>query len=164
MALYTGRTEKGKRRTKNNRRDNDRKSDARQFKQCSHCTGKGHISADCWIAHTEKKPEAQNKKEESSFSLYSTTTLAHYRDNWLVETGASEHMCHNQEAFSTLKKSLSLKLIETASGTIKPQGIGRVKLTVRKTTGESATLELKECPLHSRSTSKSILRQYHHSI
>ena len=52
-------------------------------------------------------------------------------------------MCHNQEAFCTFTESKSLKLIETASGTIKPQGIGRVKLIVRKTTGERTTLELK---------------------
>ena len=141
--LYTGRPEKGRGRTKKYRKDNNQKENTRQSKQCTHCGRKGHTHEDCWTAHPEKRPERGNDNDGKGFSLYSANTHANYRNSWLVDTGASEHMCHNLDAFHTFTESTSLGLIETASGTIKPQGLGCVKLIVRKTTGEKTTLELK---------------------
>ncbi|KAK9694861.1 Zinc knuckle [Popillia japonica] len=67
-------------------------------KYCEHCKKKGHNKKDCWFLN--KKKENTNESASNAFSAIGDGQIT---NDWIVDSGASDHMCHNQNFFSEYK-------------------------------------------------------------
>ncbi len=98
----------------------------RQSQKCYHCGMSGHIKRFCRQLKTEQEQEFQEKQkqkkshraatsreQEGSDSESSGFVATHAlsvsnsreRDTWIVDSGATCHMCHDRKQFSTFNES-----------------------------------------------------------
>lgn len=65
-------------------------------------------------------------------------------DRWIPDTGASSHIANSLEKFDTYEEVKNLPLINTASGPVRPKGMGTVILQCRLSNGDNNPFVLKE--------------------
>jgi hypothetical protein len=111
--------------------------------KCFNCSKLGHKSADCWAAgggkagqgpkQTKYKGRAeQDTKDGDGFSSVFNVTdnLNYYRENgWLIDSGASDHMCAEKEIVTDFKEC-SEHVYLADNNPVKAIGRGTVTLTV----------------------------------
>lgn len=95
-------------------------------KFCDNCKKKGHCKKDCWFLNKKKNSEASS----NAFTAKSAAFHGHVVINdWIVDSGASEHMCYSKELFCKYEKLSQIKNIMIGDGTmIQGIGIGQIKL------------------------------------
>ena len=115
----------------------------RKGPKCHHCGKIGHIKRDCW--ELMKKPEKstsswndknrsktqnactaeQEEEKEKIISLVAENVLtANRKSNWIVDSGATCHMCNKEELFSELS-SLEIPQDITVGDGYSVQAIGK---------------------------------------
>ena len=115
----------------------------RKGPKCHHCGKIGHIKRDCW--ELMKKPEKstpswngknrskmqnaciaeQEEEKEEIISLVAENVLtANRKSNWIVDSGATCHMCNKEELFSELS-SLEIPQDITVGNGYSVQAIGK---------------------------------------
>jgi len=125
---------------------------------CSGCKKPGHELENCWIAHPEKKKEFQDRKKakkdskdskdsnsnskDEGLSLYLGAFMSSIKNEWLVDTGATQHISNDLKLFSFFQESNNLPKIMTAKGVIKPTGSRSVPLKLKNTKGKSVFITL----------------------
>ena len=87
---------------------------------CHFCRKPGHIKRECWklaqlesagkkpnkLKHTANKAAEVVQSESSSGDevlVVDHALSASSKDNWIIDSGATSHMCHNEALFSELK-------------------------------------------------------------
>jgi len=57
-------------------------------------------------------------------------SVHNYKGLWLFDIGFTVHICNNKSLFSELSRPIKLSVVRTKGGTIKPEGVGTVKIDV----------------------------------
>src|SRR5579862_2096253 len=112
--------------------------------KCTECKRTGHVEADCWIKHPEKRPAKSRSKgkkekgsEEAKFAMSATvrrmelpSTTASASGHWYLDSGASEHFSPHRHLFEELRDLKTPCEITTAEGTVVlGTSIGTITLT-----------------------------------
>lgn len=106
---------------------------------CHECRKLGHFRKDCEIWKKKLEEMKKNKVFENYSAMF--VTQHEKRKLWIIDSGATTHMCNDITQFTRLEEYFSG--INTANGSIiYSKGIGSVKLDVKKgTTNESLQLK-----------------------
>lgn len=87
-------------------------------KFCSHCRKKGHTIDTCWYSKTNKK----KSDNDTAFMVSDITEEC----TWIVDSGATAHMCKNEELFSELTYCDNKTVTIGNGAPLKVHGIGKV--------------------------------------
>ena len=110
---------------------------ARSSIRCHYCKKLGHMIKDCHERmknEKEKKPvqPQRSKGKGANVSLLATYALAtsrlNQRNSWIVDSGATCHICCNKKLFNELELESSVEITLGDNTTIKSSGSGTVKL------------------------------------
>ena len=89
---------------------------------CFKCGKKGHYKSECY------------QKDESHVALWSSDMTHNSQDDirWVIDSGATNHMCKNKDLFHNLKQEDNGREIVTAKNgaKIKVKGVGTIKMMV----------------------------------
>ncbi|KAH9668753.1 retrovirus-related pol polyprotein from transposon TNT 1-94-like protein [Citrus sinensis] len=102
--------------------------------ECAFCHEKGHSRKDCPKAQKrdEKKPAAANmarKDENSDYSLSITpTAYVASSSEWIVDTGATYHLCHIKEWFTNFRNLESGAVMMGNNQPCRTMRIGTIQL------------------------------------
>lgn len=106
-------------------------------KHCTICKKPGHLVSECWFKNNKSKGSkdmsSHKNKTSNVFHVCMSPALnaQMYQNNdvWIMDSGASEHMCHNIEYFKNYVSFPSPKQIIIGDGNvIKAEGIGNIYL------------------------------------
>jgi hypothetical protein len=82
-------------------------SASRPRESCEHCDRDGHSDAKCWKKHPEQRPsyvkanDAARKQETIALIAAFVTSGPSKRLDWILDSGASHHMCHDRALFES---------------------------------------------------------------
>uniref|UniRef100_A0A2A4JP38 CCHC-type domain-containing protein n=1 Tax=Heliothis virescens TaxID=7102 RepID=A0A2A4JP38_HELVI len=108
----------------NNENRNTYRSDTREkpWKKCYYCRKSGHTKSECWF---------RKDKDNNAGNAFVVQSNEHYKQlQWLVDTGASQHMCRDRDLFATYYPLTNKSVIIGNGQAISAHGIGRVALQV----------------------------------
>ena len=119
---------------------------------CNYCKEKGHWKSDCpkkkkqqekqHASASVAEKEAKNSEEDLALIANEPT---HHSDVWVLDSGASYHICPNREWFTTYEEIDGGNVVKANSAVCKAVGIGSIK--IRTHTGKIATLnEVRHVP------------------
>lgn len=94
-----------------------------QNNKCFFCGKLGHSKSQCWF----KKNKEQKK---SNAFVVSNSLKEHCKSQWLVDTGASEHMCRDRELFSSFTSTKQESVIVGNGAAISVLGYGQMAVEV----------------------------------
>lgn len=97
---------------------------------CNYCKKSNHKSKYCWF---KNKKNNVNKSQSNAFSVFMLSSLFHSQlessNSWVMDSGASEHMCHDISMFTKYKKLECPRPIVIGDGkVIQAIGIGMIAL------------------------------------
>jgi transposase InsO family protein len=143
-----------------NKKLNNQQKRGQLDKHCSHCNKNGHLEQNCYIKHPEKKEEFMRqrnaKNENKSSNMHRDTKadphvlMAHHiqglnRSDWILDTGASHHMCNDRTMFDEYKTNTNpANTIATAGSDTRAEGYGSVTLTAIQSDNSTVTITLKD--------------------
>lgn len=105
-----------------NNRDNEKNVD---FNKCFYCGKPGHVKAQCRYRKLK-----DNKKMSNAFVVCNSEDEKYEKSKWLVDSGASEHMCFDRSLLSSFS-SVSQKSVIVGNGaTISVLGSGQMAVQV----------------------------------
>ena len=86
----------------------DSGSGKKQF-PCHFCKRLGHFKKDCktyarWLEKSKKEKPKQRNKPSQEAMLISHALVATSRREWIVDSGATCHMCNDESMFTEMKK------------------------------------------------------------
>lgn len=106
---------------------------------CNYCKKKNHKSSDCWFKNKNKKNNVNDIKQSNAFSVFELSSLFYSqleRENcFVMDSGATEHMCHDVNMFTKYKKLDSPRPIVIGDGKV-IQAIGTGIITLEAYTGK----------------------------
>ena len=113
---------------------------------CHYCKKPGHIKRDCRKfaqaqsgenAGKQRNPPRPNKKELSSDAmLIGNAFVARSKSDWIVDSGATSHMCNDQRMFTELRQLGSDEKVTLGDGsTLEVAGEGTVDVDMVLTDG-----------------------------
>ena len=121
-------------------------------RHCNHCSKDGHMEDKCWIKNPSLRPKGHKKKDNAGggallgstlFSSYSVTPIGHNSSDWILDTGASHHMCNDRQMFDEYQENENQdSTIVTAGANTRAAGFGSVKITVLKSDNTTLTVTL----------------------
>jgi gag-polypeptide of LTR copia-type/GAG-pre-integrase domain len=115
--------------------------------KCTSCGRNGHVEADCWTKHPEKRPTKSGSKSEKKNgkgeAKYAMSAVQHPEQpvepsasHWYLDSGASEHFSPHRHLFETFKELSKPCEITTAEGTtVMGTGIGSIVLSAITNSG-----------------------------
>ena len=88
----------------NNRRQQQQAGNKKKFPgECFHCKKTGHRESDCWQKYPEKKRQrssgSSGSANASELNALMADTEGNFRNAWIADSGASEHMCAQKDWF-----------------------------------------------------------------
>lgn len=120
--------------------------------KCTHCKKAVHSEDNCWKLHPEKMPEDIRKKQEAkekerekssnsedkryneesvALTAVEGHSLVANKMSWIADSGATQHMCCDRSAFSSIEMFDSGPPIRGVSGVTHTQGVGTVDLRLK---------------------------------
>ena len=121
---------------------------------CHYCRKPGHFKKDCWkfaqaqSSGKHKNPAHQSKKEQhlsQDAMLIGNALVAKSRDDWIVDSGATTHMCNDRSMFSELKQlSPSEKVTLGDGSSLDVAGEGTVDMDMIMSDGSRRGCALKK--------------------
>lgn len=92
-------------------------------KKCFYCKKMGHLKTECWFK--------KNKDKESNAFVAVGANEQFQKAQWIVDTGASNHMCRDRYLFTEYTPSFSNKSVIVGNGnTCRVHGFGQMLLQV----------------------------------
>ena len=125
----------------------------KKTKLCYECGKPGHIKRNCYI-YLRKQKEldaeskaniAQTNNSESCGLIVTANTVSenHTTDTWIMDSGATRHMCSDRGLFSQLLKLNSTIEIQVGDGRrLTAEGIGKVSINVKLPGNTVTTFQL----------------------
>lgn len=110
---------------------------SKKNKFCNFCKKSNHSTSECWFKHKSKNSRlpSYNDKDKSSNAFHVSMLPAlnaqtcQGRNTWIMDSGASEHMCHNIKCFTDYESFPLPKQIIIGDGTvIHAKGVGIIHL------------------------------------
>ena len=105
--------------------------------KCTHCKKPGHHIDKCYQLHPELKPQENNQEvvtlTEVILPAVETAMPAFALDSWILDSGATTHICCNKAFFRQIK-STDTKVKWGAASTIQASGVGAVPLKLPNST------------------------------
>ena len=122
------------------------KKQAKQIK-CFHCGKLGHMKKDCYGFKRQQQHQEQKGKGSGGYDVpkdphssaaasknfaFQTTTRGHLPadQTWYVDSGATKHMCSNQDAFSKLMLITPEPVYMGNNAIVEAVGVGEVPVTM----------------------------------
>ncbi|TMC14556.1 MAG: DDE-type integrase/transposase/recombinase, partial [Chloroflexi bacterium] len=122
-------------------------NDSKRNLKCTGCGKDGHVEADCWTKHPEKRPKKNGRKgkkekdpkegeSEEKFAMSATLDKTDNLESsekvneWPVDSGASEHFSPFRQEFMNFKQFDKPCTITTAEGAAQGLGIGTINIAV----------------------------------
>jgi len=96
--------------------------------KCHDCGKEGHWNKDCY---KRKANEGGNRNARGSreFTFVAENTGPAPSMGWIIDSGASQHLCGNRNTFSTYTNISKVQEITIADGTkIKANGVGTIEI------------------------------------
>lgn len=155
MVLYGNHPKsQNKGRTQNTRKNGNKRP------VCTHCKQSGHTNERCFELHPEKRPTGwvpfkdRNKDKDTIKPKPALTMMAIGlaavndgldQSDWLLDTGASHHICNNRRLFVTYEENASEEeTIMTVGSKTRFTGQGTVHISVIKSDHQEIVVELKD--------------------
>lgn len=92
-------------------------------KKCFYCGKNGHNKSQCW--------HKKNKEQKKSNAFVVSNSLTEYsQSQWLVDTGASEHMCRDRGLFTSFTDTEHESVIVGNGAAISVLGYGQMAVEV----------------------------------
>ena len=89
---------------------------------CQYCKRTNHAAQDCWY----------NLSKKRSIKEQSFTVSEHYTDCWVLDSGASSHMCPIQDEFSDIRPlDMPIPISVANGGRIMAVGVGTIRVTLK---------------------------------
>jgi hypothetical protein len=101
---------------------------------CFYCKGKDHWIREC------AKLKAKMEREEQSEAIVATTSSRQSKGDWLLDSGATEHMTFDRGSYSSYEELERPRKVRLANGKIEI-GIGKGTVRAVTSTGRSVRLE-----------------------
>ena len=120
----------------------DSGSGKKQF-PCHFCKKLGHFKKDCkkyarWLEESKKEKPKQRNKPSQEAMLISHALMATSRREWIVDSGATCHMCNDESMFTEMKKLGSSEKVTLGDGRpLEVAGEGTVDIEMLLTDGNS---------------------------
>ena len=103
--------------------------------KCWFCNKSGHLKKDCWKRKEASKDQDSTKEanlaeEDSGMvdEVLSTSNVSQYHYDWLIDSGASHHMCLHRNWFSTYQSIDDGVVYMGNDVTCKTVGIGSIRI------------------------------------
>ncbi|CAG9131792.1 unnamed protein product [Plutella xylostella] len=97
----------------------------RPVKKCYYCKKLGHTKSECYF----KKNREEDSKSNAFMVMNSNKQVLQFK--WLVDSGASQHMCRDRNLFTTFQQTLDNKTVIVGNGEeISALGCGQVAVQV----------------------------------
>src|SRR5690606_35988297 len=120
---------------------------------CFNCGKKGHFKSECRQNGMmyAKKPyqgsanssELEEDEEEITFLTVESMPRKMGVNEWIVDSGATSHVCWNRDLFMDLKPWNGVRMMEVANGEkLKVEGKGTVQLIARDVNGKRVFINL----------------------
>ncbi|CAG9136603.1 unnamed protein product [Plutella xylostella] len=94
-------------------------------KKCYYCKKLGHTKSECYF----KKNREEDSKSNAFMVMNSNKQVLQFK--WLVDSGASQHMCRDRNLFTTFQQTLDNKTVIVGNGEeISALGCGQVAVQV----------------------------------
>ena len=101
--------------------------------KCHYCGKEGHWKRDCYKRKAEDSGN-QQRGGAQEFTFLAEGPVQLHRPGWIIDSGASQHLCGSREAVSTYRDISKDQAITIADGTqIKAKGIGAIELFTETT-------------------------------
>lgn len=95
--------------------------------KCFYCGKSGHNKSQCWF----KKIKEQNKSNYKRNAFVVSNSLQEYNQSqWLVDSGASEHMCRDRALFTSFTDTQQESVIVGNGAAISVLGYGQMAVEV----------------------------------
>jgi len=118
--------------------------------KCWYCNKSGHLKKDCWKRKEECGKDSEkdhstkeaNVAEESSGivdEVLSISNVSQYKDDWLIDSGATHHMCLHESWFSTYQPIKNGVALMGNDFSCKILGVGSIKITMSDGTVRTLT-------------------------
>lgn len=91
---------------------------------CFNCGKQGHYKNEC--------RSTRHDMEESNVAFHAHDTSVHVDSRWIIDSGASNHMCMQRDSFVTYETEMSSKSVSTAKtgNKLKVLGVGTVAVVI----------------------------------
>lgn len=94
--------------------------------KCHYCGKPGHKISDCWF-RKRKEETSSDKNALVSMMPGEVIALTASSTEWILDSGASDHMCCDQDLFANLHTNQAAQMVKIGDGSaLKVQGIGEV--------------------------------------
>ncbi|HVX00542.1 MAG TPA: hypothetical protein VHA52_08935, partial [Candidatus Babeliaceae bacterium] len=105
-------------------------------KQCNHCKKIGHTENECWFNKNNKKKEDSDNTTAAYGNFFapvinipSTSEVTINEDTWILDSGASKHLCTNRKLMSRMENATEVITMKCANKqSVRLTEIGFVKL------------------------------------
>ena len=96
--------------------------------KCFNCHKEGHFKSACPLL--KKKEKKEDKKKIKSFLVEEQclSGSVNEKDKWILDSGATSHMCNDQNLFSEFKANDNVIITLGDGSEIKSTGVGKVTL------------------------------------
>lgn len=102
---------------------------SRKPKICTYCKKVGHEASSCWYKKGKEERNRKPKSDEYSNAFIGELSSQMKPKDWVMDSGASEHMCWDESLFSGMIVKESDKNVKVGNGNIlEVRGKGRVEL------------------------------------
>ncbi|XP_014218647.1 uncharacterized protein LOC106646934 [Copidosoma floridanum] len=177
QGFYAGSKQRFPRSKQNNNGANS--SQRNKLVQCYNCKRFGHIARNCRFskdnntkacqAKTESDEEPDTDKENDNFAMFAFKAIVdkHTSQDWILDSGASMHMCRDKSLFKNLDSSFKSNINVANSGAMEALGSGTVQL-VLFFQGQKRIIEISNVLYVPKATTNFIsvgsLTQKHHKV
>src|SRR5277367_5281162 len=112
--------------------------------RCNYCGEKGHKAADCPKKQGNKSENSSSKSESTAVVQANTTSGNDWKkDEWILDSGATSHMCNDERKFCQLEKIADRSVVLPNKQSVKIEGTGDVKI-LTKTKDGTVTVSLQQ--------------------
>lgn len=112
--------------------------------KCYTCGKVGHVSKYC-----KSRPKKENDEQNRGAAMHATALKANVQrsDVWCLDSGATAHMCKDENRFATLNRMETTKIYTAAEDNVESVGIGEVCIKIQNSPNDTNNIRLQNTML-----------------